>query len=80
MVYFGQDDSIIEKHELRTIVGVKDKSQESPICYCFGVNRQEAATSIEAKAFVIKNTKNHTCACEIRNPSGKCCLKDFPKT
>lgn len=80
VVYFGEDDSIIEKHELRTIVGVKQKSPESPVCYCFGVNRLEAATITEAKAFVIKNTKNYICACEIRNPSGRCCLKDFPKT
>ena len=80
VVYFGQDDSIIEKENLRTIVGIKQNAKESPVCYCFGVNRQEAAANLAAKAFVIKNTKNHTCACEIRNPSGKCCLKDFPKT
>ena len=80
VVYFGQDNSIIEKQALRTVVGIKQKTNESPVCYCFGVNRQEAATNSAAKAFVIENTKNHTCACEVRNPSGKCCLKDFPKT
>jgi len=80
VVYFGQDNSIIQKQQLRTPVGIKQKSEESLICYCFGVNRHEASTNIKAKTFVIKNTKNHTCACEIRNPSGKCCLKDFPKT
>lgn len=79
VVYFGQDDSIINQQDLRTIVGAKQKTQESLVCYCFGVNRQEAATNLAAKAFVINHTKNHTCACETRNPSGKCCLKDFPK-
>jgi len=79
VVYFGQDNSIIEQDALRTIVGIKQKSNESLVCYCFGVNRQEAASNPEAKAFVIENTKNHTCVCEVRNPSGKCCLKDFPK-
>ena len=79
VVYFGQDDSILMKQDLRTNVGIKQKTKESLVCYCFGVDRQEAATNKAAKAFVIKNTKNHTCACEIRNPSGKCCLKDFPK-
>lgn len=80
VVYFGQDDSIIEVDALRTSVGIKQKSKESPVCYCFGVNRKEAATNSSAKAFVIENTKNNACACEIRNPSGRCCLKDFPKT
>lgn len=79
VVYFGQDDSIIGKQNLRTTVGVKQNTEESLVCYCFGVNRQEAATNSAAKAFVLKNTKNDTCACEIRNPSGRCCLKDFPK-
>lgn len=80
VVYFGEDNSIIEKRDLRTIVGIKQKTEESLTCYCFGVNKQEAASNLAAKAFVVKNTRNHTCACEIRNPSGKCCLKDFPKT
>jgi len=80
VVYFGQDGSIIEQQALRTVVGEKQNTQESPVCYCFGINKREAATNSEAKLFVIENTKNHTCACEIRNPSGRCCLKDFPKT
>jgi len=79
VVYFGQDGSIIEQQELRTIVGEKQKSPDSPVCYCFGINKHEAGTNSEAKLFVIENTKNHSCACEIRNPSGRCCLKDFPK-
>jgi len=39
----------------------------------------EAATQPDAKSFVIEKTKGHFCECEARNPSGKCCLKDFPK-
>lgn len=26
-----------------------------------------------------EKTKEQVCACDVRNPSGKCCLKDFPK-
>jgi hypothetical protein len=79
VVYFGQDDSDIKKTELRTTVGINEKSDDALVCYCFGVTAQEAITNPEVKAFVVKETKEQVCECEARNPSGKCCLKDFPK-
>mgnify|MGYP001818654523 CR=1 FL=1 len=78
VVYFGQDNSVIKKSELRTIVGVKEESDAFPICYCFGLSANQAAKNPEAKAFVVQKTKEHVCECEARNPSGRCCLKDFP--
>ena len=47
VVYFGQDNSIIEKSALRTVVGIKEKSDTFPICYCFGVSANQAATNTE---------------------------------
>lgn len=79
VVYFGDDDSVINKNQLRTQVGIKQTSPEALICYCFGVSRHEAETSPQAKAFVVEQTRQSQCACETRNPSGRCCLKDFPK-
>ena len=79
VVYFAQDDSLINKNELRTVVGIKEKSVNAPVCYCFGVSAKEANENPEVKAFVLQKTKEHICACEIRNPSGRCCLKDFPE-
>jgi hypothetical protein len=79
VVYFGADDSTIEKTSLRTVVSAKESDDESPVCYCFGINRQQSTNSPEARAFVIEQTKNHTCSCTTSNPSGTCCLKDFPK-
>jgi hypothetical protein len=79
VVYFGQDDSVIEKSEIRTPVGVKEPSGNALVCYCFGVTVNEATAHPEAKVFVTEKTKGHVCECEARNPSGKCCLKDFPK-
>ena len=77
VVYFGLDNSVIKKDLLRTKVGVKEKGSDSMVCYCFGVNREQSSNNPEAKAFVIQQTKNHACACETSNPSGRCCLKDF---
>jgi hypothetical protein len=79
VVYFGEDGSTVKKCDLRTPVGIKEKSGSAIICYCFGVTRDEAGRSTQAMEFVVEKTKEHACACKTRNPSGKCCLKDFPK-
>lgn len=79
VVYFGNDDSLIYKSQLRTSVGLKEESSDSLVCYCFGLTVNDTKSNSTAKHFVITQTKNKTCACEVRNPSGKCCLKDFPQ-
>ena len=77
VVYFNSDGTPIEKSALRTTVGIKEKSLDTLICYCFGVSKRTAMNHPEAKAFVLEKTKAKICACDSRNPSGKCCLKDF---
>ncbi len=79
VVYFGIDDSTIQKGRLRTNVGIKEKSGDALICYCFGVSKSEALTNEKAKAFVVEQTKGSLCSCTTHNPSGRCCLKEFPK-
>ena len=78
VTYFGDDDSTINMSQLRTLIGIKHKSEDALICYCYGVTRQIAKNNPQAKAFVIEQTKNKHCDCVNRNPSGQCCLKDFP--
>lgn len=78
IIYFGLKGSTITKDELRTPVGIKEDDQEALICYCFGVSKR-AAEQPEIKEFVKQQTKEGLCACDIQNPSGRCCLKDFPK-
>jgi len=53
VVYFGQDDSVIEKSDVRTRVGIKEKSGDALVCYCFGVTIDGAATQSETRTFVI---------------------------
>jgi len=79
VVYFGLSGSVINKSELRTIVGKKEESEDALVCYCFGVSKALAAQNAEIKTYVTQQTKEKNCACEVRNPSGRCCLKDFPK-
>lgn len=79
VVYFGQDNSVIERSSVRTEVGVKEKSENALICYCFGITKAEAKKNPVIGQFVVEETKRKQCACEARNPSGKCCLSDFPR-
>ena len=79
VVYFGEDKSVINQSEIRASVGIKDKSNNALVCYCFGITKQNIHSNPSIKDFVIKQIKEKTCACEYLNPSGKCCLKDFPK-
>ncbi|VAX00874.1 hypothetical protein MNBD_GAMMA22-939 [hydrothermal vent metagenome] len=66
---------------------VRDKLeiQQGWLCYCFDISKQQyqhaldTGTASEIKDFVIKQTQSHLCACDIRNPSGKCCLAEFKK-
>lgn len=81
VVYFGNDQQMILRDDMREVVGQKSTASDKPICYCFDIRLtdiQTPATARRLKNFVTEHTRNAVCDCEIRNPSGKCCLRDFP--
>lgn len=79
VVYFGGDATLVRRAELRTAVGQKSTAPERTVCYCFGVTAADAlGSSGESRAYVVERTRCGDCACAIRNPSGRCCLGDFP--
>ncbi len=80
VVYFGQDNSVIHKEELRTTVWQKSRAIDATICYCFGVTKYHALHDKSIKSFITEQTKKSLCSCETSNPSGRCCLKDFPRS
>lgn len=79
VVYFSASNKVFTQDKLRTQVGQKDRSELATLCYCFGVSRGDYQSDVTIKAYVMAQTKNKTCACGARNPSGRCCLKDFPR-
>jgi hypothetical protein len=79
IVYFGDDGSTIRKDQLRTAIGIKDAAPAALLCYCFGVTRADAARDPAIRNYVQQQTKLGLCTCDTRNPSGRCCLKDFPR-
>jgi hypothetical protein len=78
VVYFGEDGALISTSQMRTRVWQKHPRTDSTVCYCFGVSMRQTRTQT-IKDFVTQQTKLSLCACEVTNPSGRCCLKDFPK-
>ena len=79
VVYFGRDNTVIPKTELRTTIGVKEKNAERMVCYCFGVSYAMASSDEVVLDFVKDKTRQSLCSCETSNPSGRCCLGSFPK-
>jgi len=79
VVYFGEDGERFEREALREPVGQKARGQEDMLCYCFDIRYGEAVNDAALKAYVVEQTAAGLCSCDIRNPSGRCCLKDFPK-
>jgi hypothetical protein len=81
VVYFERaTGSVFRKHDLRTRVGLKERDDPVPICYCFDVTeadlRNEIATrgSTAVPAMIAAEVRAGHCACEVRNPQGSCCL------
>jgi Zinc binding domain len=77
--YFSTIGKSIPKQHLTTHKNI----QNDKLCYCFDIDAAgyQAALSTNhsetIKNFVIQRTKSGECACEIRNPSGQCCLAKF---
>jgi hypothetical protein len=78
VVYFGEDNSVIKKSEIRTVVGIKECKTDALICYCFGVSGIDAQHHPDIRDFIVQKTKAGMCSCETSNPTGHCCLKHFP--
>lgn len=82
--YFSST-SVIAKHALKA----HPQIQQGWLCYCFDLSEAQYRSALKTgsaetiKNFIIQQTKSGSCACEIKNPSGQCCLakiKDIEKT
>lgn len=82
LVYFDSEGSRFDSEALRQPVGQKSTDESRKICYCFDIRHSDLAEAEAAKQcrdFVIEKTRSKLCSCETHNPSGCCCLRDFPK-
>lgn len=81
LVYFSASNKQIYKQQ----ISVFDSARAAKLCYCFDVDKEVYIQALannsaaEIKQFVVQKTQASLCACEIKNPSGRCCLADFKK-
>lgn len=70
---------ILRKEKLRFF----KTNEEAMLCYCFDISCVAYLSTVKCgesaiiKDFIVAQTKNAICACDIRNPSGGCCLTAF---
>jgi hypothetical protein len=82
VVYFGLEPQapIFRRGDLLVRVGVKATADPIPVCYCFGFTRKDIEDEIAETGgstvadLISREVKAGNCACEVKNPSGKCCL------
>ena len=86
VVYFAESaSSIFTTDDLHVRVGLKEREDPIPICYCFGHTAASAHDEIARTgrstvvASITAEIKAGRCACETTNPAGSCCLGDVSK-
>lgn len=84
VVYFS-DQAVFTKPDVKVRIGIKETADPIPLCYCFDYSREHIHRDIEAtgKTSVLEEIKAEVehgfCACEVKNPSGACCLGDVTR-
>jgi hypothetical protein len=82
VVYFALDPQapVFLRDDLLVRVGAKEEGDPIPVCYCFGFTRKDIENEIAATGRstvadrITAEVQAGNCACEVKNPSGKCCL------
>lgn len=84
VVYFPSNPkaSLFLRKDLLVRVWAKERDDSVPVCYCFGFTRQDLWNEMRRKGRstvaerIMAEVKAGNCACEVKNPRGKCCLGD----
>lgn len=85
VLYYGADGRFVEKSAATVRVGLKETEDPVPLCYCFNfsradVHREVAETgACTIPARIAAEVRAGRCACEVKNPSGTCCLGEVNK-
>lgn len=87
VVYFPENGgATFTTGDLRIRVGLKERIDPIPLCYCFGFDEKDAREEIAdtgSSTLALRITaliKQGMCSCPARNPSGTCCLGEVNQT
>jgi len=82
VLYYTASGRLVRTQDARVRVGLKETKDPIPLCYCFGFSRADVEREIAQAGGctiperVAAEIGAGRCACEIKNPSGACCLGD----
>lgn len=85
VLYYGADGRVVEKNKARVRVGVKETDDPVALCYCFNFSRADVRLEVAETgscgipARITAEVRAGRCACEVKNPSGACCLGEVNK-
>ncbi len=87
VVYFPLDTQapLFRRGDLMVRVGAKETEEPIPVCYCFGFTREDIESEVAETGSstiaeqISTEVKAGNCACEMKNPFGKCCLGDVTR-
>lgn len=78
--YHPESGQTFETSDLRIRVGLKETEEPVWVCYCFDISkkmiREEVENTGESISYnrIRQEVADKNCECEIKNPSGRCCL------
>ncbi len=78
--YHPESGQCFEKGDLIVRVGLKETEDPVWVCYCFGISKKMIVDEITrtgksaSGGRIRRDVAAGNCACEIKNPSGRCCL------
>ena len=85
VLYYGADGRCVDKGASRVRVGLKETDDPVPLCYCFGFERADVRREVvetggsTIPSRITAEVRADRCACEVKNPSGACCLGEVNK-
>ncbi len=71
VVYFSEE-TLFGREDVRVPVFQKEPSGRRMVCYCFEITEDDADAAAESR--IRTHVQAGRCACELRNPEGRCCL------
>ena len=81
IVYFNNKKNLyFNKKDVKVRVGLKEKNPPIPVCYCFNITKEQIISELTEKGnsksiqYVKNMIKMGKCSCEVKNPTGRCCL------
>ncbi len=70
----------LKKEAVKVRVGLKEKEPPITLCYCFNITKEMIEEEIVSRGeteypdYIKEKVKRKECECELKNPSGRCCL------